>query len=150
MNRFGVTLLCVLPVLVRSAAAEDMMVEPGQWKVTSKTVMNGGAMPPADKTRCLSPEQTSDLNKTFGPTVGTMNSTCAPPEFEKSGTRLKWHLQCKGQLDFDVSGNFNFDRQTHYTATVSSKGWMAGALISDVKTELEGERLGDCPQGQGG
>jgi hypothetical protein len=47
-------------------------------------------------------------------------------------------------LDLDVMGSFNFDRPSHYTATISSKGWMAGALISDVKTELEGERVGEC------
>jgi len=57
---------------------------------------------------------------------------------------LKWHLQCRGQLDLDVLGSFNFDSPSHYTATISSKGRMAGQLISDVKTEIEGERVGEC------
>jgi hypothetical protein len=57
---------------------------------------------------------------------------------------MKWHLQCRGQLDLDVFGSFNFDSPTHYTATVISKGSMAGRLISDVKTDLEGERVGEC------
>jgi hypothetical protein len=43
-----------------------------------------------------------------------------------------------------VFGSFNFDSPTHYTATVISKGSMAGRLISDVKTDLEGERVGEC------
>ena len=43
----------------------------------------------------------------------------------------------------DVAGSFNFDSPHHYTATI--KGEMAGRLISDVNTELEGERIGDCP-----
>jgi hypothetical protein len=46
----------------------------------------------------------------------------------------------------EVSGNFNFDSPLHYTAIVASKGWMAGALMSDVKTEIEGERVGECGQ----
>jgi hypothetical protein len=46
----------------------------------------------------------------------------------------------------DVAGSFNFDTPLHYTGTITSKGRMAGALISDVKTELEGERVGDCQQ----
>ena len=32
----------------------------------------------------------------------------------------------------------------HYTATILTKGWMAGSLMSDVKTELEGEHVGAC------
>jgi hypothetical protein len=34
----------------------------------------------------------------------------------------------------------------HYTAAITSKGWMPGSLISDVNTELEGERVGDSSQ----
>jgi hypothetical protein len=87
-----------------------------------------------------------DLAKTFGPVSGTINSTCEQTEYEATGRTLKWHLQCRGQLDVDVAGNFNFDSPLHYTATITSKGRMAGALISDVKTELEGERVGDCQE----
>ena len=108
--------------------------------------MNGATTPPGVKARCLTPEQADDVVKTFGPAANTMNSTCAPAVYETTGTRMKWRLQCRGQLDVDVLGDFNFDSRTHYTATVSSKGWMAGALISDVKTELAGERIGECSQ----
>ncbi len=146
MIRFGMILLCLLPVLIVSAEAGDLTIEPGQWKVTSNTVMNGATMQPAVKARCLTPEQAGDVAKTFGPVSGTINSTCEPAEYETSERKLKWHLQCKGQLDLDVSGNFDFDSPSHYTATISSKGWMAGALISDVRTELEGERVSECQQ----
>lgn len=146
MIRFGLALLWLLPALTVSAAADDLAVAPGQWKVTSNTVMNGQTMPPAAKARCLTPEQAGDVAKTFGPVSGTINSTCEPAEYQTTGTELKWHLQCRGQLDLDVLGNFNFDTPSHYTATISSKGRMAGQLISDVKTELEGERVGECPQ----
>ena len=96
------------------------------------------------KARCLTPEQVSDVAKTFGPVSGTVNSTCEQPKYEATERTLKWRLQCRGQLDVDVTGNFNFDTPLHYTATITSKGRMAGALISDVKTELRGERIGDC------
>jgi hypothetical protein len=145
MTRFGLILFCALPLSAVSAAAENL-IEPGQWKVTSSTVMNGAASPPQVKARCLTPEQVCDVSKTFGPVMSTVNSSCERAEFDVNGRTLKWRLQCKGQLDIDVAGNFNFDSSTHYTATVVSKGMMAGALISDVKTELEGERVSDCPQ----
>ena len=145
MTRFGMILFCSLPVMAASAAAENL-IEPGQWKVTSNTVMNGATSPPQMKARCLTPEQAGDLAKTFGPVSGTVNSTCEQAEYEATGRTLKWRLQCRGQLDVDVAGNFNFDSPLHYTATITSKGRMAGALISDVKTELEGERVSECQQ----
>jgi len=145
MIKFGMLLLCALQVAAISAAAEDL-IQPGQWKVTATTVMNGAAAPPQVKARCLTPEQTGDVATTFGPVSGTVNSTCEQTEYEATGRILKWHLQCRGQLDVDVAGSFNFDSPLHYTATITSKGRMAGALISDVKTELEGERVSDCRQ----
>ena len=63
----------------------------------------------AEKLRCLTPEQAGDVAKTFGPVSGTVNSTCEPAEPKTTGRNLKWHLQCKGQLDLDVLGDFNFD-----------------------------------------
>jgi hypothetical protein len=143
MNRTWITLLCALPVLTVAAVAEDL-IEPGQWKITTNTLMNGSAMPPQVKARCLTPEQAGDVGKTFGAAVDTVNSSCERTEYQASGRTLKWRLQCKGQLDMDVSGDFNFDSPVHYTATILTKGWMAGSLMSDVKTELTGERVSEC------
>jgi len=143
MKSFWMTLSCALAVPTVSAAADDL-IEPGLWKVTSTTLMNGAATPPQAKARCLTPEQTGDIGKTFGPVAGTVNSDCEPTKPELTGRQLKWRLQCKGQMDMAVAAEFNFDSPVHYTATIASKAWMAGALISDVKTELEGERVGDC------
>ena len=144
MTRLAIISLCWLPALAVAARADTLAIQPGQWKVTTNIVMNGATAPPQTKLRCLTPEQAGDVAKTFGPVSGTVNSTCEPAEPETTGTSLKWHLQCKGQLDLDVLGDFNFDSADHYTATVISKGVMAGKLISDVKTELEGERIGEC------
>ena len=143
MSRLGLLLFCVLAALIVPAAADDL-IEPGQWKVTSSTVMNGAAMQRTVKDRCLSAEQVGDLAKTFGPSTGTVNSTCEPAELGTAGRLLKWRLRCRGQMDMEVFGTFDFDSPVHYTATVTSKAWMAGSLMSDVKTELEGERVGAC------
>jgi hypothetical protein len=144
MKRFCLVSFAWLAVLIIPAAAENS-ITPGQWKVTSNTTMNGATMPPQVKARCLTPEQAGDLAKTFAPVMGTVNSSCERTEYEASEGTLKWRMQCKGQLDMDVLGHFTFDSQTHYTATITTKGSMAGALISDIKTELEGEHVGECP-----
>ena len=136
--------LCSLPLVGSLALADDPKIEPGQWQVTSKTVVNGAATPPSVRQRCITPEQAGDLTKTFGPAVGTVNSTCKPAEFETAGKTLRWKLECRGQMDMAVVGAFSFDRPTHYTATIASKAWMAGSLMSDVSTDVEAERIGEC------
>ena len=88
MIRLGMILFCSLPVMATSAAAEAL-IEPGQWNVTSNTVMNGAASPPQAKARCLTPEQAGDVAKTFGPVSGTINSTCEQPEYETTARTLK-------------------------------------------------------------
>ena len=143
----GLAMLSVCAaVLLASAAKAEGLIEPGQWKVTTTTTMNGAASPPQDKMRCITPDQAADVAKTFGPVAGTVNSTCDTPKSELNGRLLKWRLQCRGTLDLDVDGDFNFDAPRHYSATVISKGKMAGQLISDVKSELQGERVGECTQ----
>ena len=145
MTRFAVAWLALLAGTAVAHVAEKL-IEPGQWKVTSATVVNGAVQPPQPKLRCVTSEQAEDIAKTFGPVSGTINSTCADPEIQLTGQTLKWRLQCRGQLDADVAASFNFDSPQHYHATITSQGRMAGALISDVKSELEGERVGDCQQ----
>ena len=136
--------LGVLAAATSTPAAENL-IEPGQWKVTSTTVINGVVQPTQAKGRCISAEQAADVAKTFGPVSSTINSTCEAPDIKTTERTLTWRLKCRGQLDADVAGEFNFDSRHHYTAMVTSQGRMAGALVSDVKTGLEGERVGDCP-----
>jgi Protein of unknown function (DUF3617) len=144
MTRFAVALSGLLATA--SAACAESLMEAGEWKVTSTAVINGAAQPPQSKSRCITPEQAENVAATFGPVSGTVNSECQTPTVEAAGKVLKWRLQCRGQLDIDATGEFNFDSPRHYTAIITSKGKMAGALISDVKTDIEAERAGDCTQ----
>ncbi len=145
MGRIVIAAAVVLAGTAGARGAESL-VEPGQWKVTSSNVINGVAAPPQAKERCITPQQAEDVAKTFGPVSGTINSDCADPVIETSARILTWRLQCRGQLDADVAARFNFDSPQHYTATVTSQGRMGGALISDVKSDIVGERLGECQQ----
>ena len=138
--------LCGLLATATAATAESL-IEAGEWRVTSSAIINGAAQPAQAKSRCVTPEQAENVAATFGPVSGgTVNSDCATPTVEAAGKTLKWRLQCRGQLDIDATGEFTFDNPHHYTAIITSKGKMAGALISDVKTVIEAERVGDCTQ----
>jgi hypothetical protein len=144
MTRSVIALFGLLAT-VTGAAAENL-IEAGEWKVTSTGVVNGTTSRPQAKSRCITPEQAENVAATFGPVSGTVNSDCAAPTIDAAGKTLKWRLQCRGQLDIDAAAEFTFDSPRHYTAVITSKGKMAGALISDVKTDIEAERVGECTQ----
>ena len=67
MIRFWLLLLGALSIGA-AAHAEDM-IEPGQWKVTTATTVNGVVQPAPEKMRCISTDQAADVVKTFGPVV---------------------------------------------------------------------------------
>jgi hypothetical protein len=145
MTRFAIALFGLLAAATTAVA--ESLIEAGEWKVTSTAVINGATQPAQAKSRCITPEQAENVAATFGPVSGgTVNSDCTTPTVEAAGKTLKWRLQCRGQLDIDATGEFTFDSPRHYTAAITSKGKMAGTLISDVKTDIQAERVGDCTQ----
>ena len=130
---------CLAP---QPAAADG--IAPGEWKLTETIVMNGSKAPAQTRTRCLSPEQAGDTAATFSPEYRTVNSGCERVEFNSSPTALRWRIRCTGQLDMDVAGDFTFDTPKHYSATIASKGAMAGREVVNTTVSIEGEHLGEC------
>jgi len=120
-------------------------IDPGLWKVISRTETGGVIGPPHETSKCLTPEQTGDLGTTFSPVPSTVNSVCGPIERSLSGDKLTWRLTCKGQLDMELTGEFIFDSPHHYTATVKTKAQMAGMTMVDSQNTLEGQWLSACP-----
>ena len=130
--------------LATSAYAQSERIDPGLWKITTRLIMNGAPMPVEVKNRCLSGEQASDLVKTFSPESASVNTECKSDQSMQAG-RLQWHMQCRGQIDIDVTGDFTFDSATHYSATVATKAFMAGQKVADSSAAIEGEHAGACP-----
>jgi hypothetical protein len=137
-----VALLAACCLTPPPAAADG--IAPGEWKLTETIVMNGSRAPAQTRTRCLSPEQAANTAATFSPEYQTVNSGCERVEFSTSATALRWRMQCTGQLDMDVTGDFVFDTPRHYTATIVSKGAMAGRELVNTTVAIEGEHVGDC------
>ena len=119
-------------------------IAPGLWQVTETVTMNGNATPTQVRTRCLSPEQAGDTATTFSPEYRTANSDCERAEFESTSSKLRWRMLCKGQMEMDVSGDFIFDTPKHYSATIRSKGSMAGRTVVNTSVTIEGEHQGEC------
>jgi len=121
-------------------------IEAGLWKITTIVETGGMTGPPRQSAKCLTAEQVADLPATFSPIARTVNSTCAPMERSFDSKKLTWHLVCKGQLDMELNGEFNFDSPHHYTGAVQSKASMAGQPIPDSKQTLEAQWVSACPQ----
>lgn len=117
---------------------------PGEWKLTETIIMNGSKMPSQPHTRCMTPDEVGDLEKTFSPEYRTVNSGCERTEFKSTPTNLSWRMVCIGQMNMDVAGNFIFDNPNHYSATITSKGEMAGRQVVESNVAIEAERLGEC------
>jgi hypothetical protein len=129
--------------MMSSPAAADG-ITPGEWKLTETIVMNGNKTTAQTRTRCLSAEQAGDTAATFSPEYRTVNSDCERVEFNSSATALRWRMRCTGQMDMDVAGDFTFDTPKHYSATIVSKGAMAGREVVNTTVSIEGEHVGDC------
>ncbi len=144
--RIVVILIAMQLGVPRVVAAADA-IEPGLWRITTRTATGLALGPPQISSKCLTAEQARDVVATFSPVVGTVNSECAPIERSFVDGKLKWHLVCKGQLDMDMSGEFNFDSQQHYTATLHSKAEMAGSTVVNSQSLIEALRVSECQQG---
>jgi hypothetical protein len=119
-------------------------LDAGLWRSVQTPTLNGIAAPPRESMRCLRDADVSDLNRTFSPVYGTTNSACEQVEHAFTPQRLKWRLQCRGQLDMDVAGEFVFERPDRYTATIVAVSSMLGKTMQEVHTRIEAERVGDC------
>jgi hypothetical protein len=135
----------IVPVVIAAASvAFAEGIDAGLWKITSRTETGGVIGPPHETSRCLTAEQVRDLVNTFSPQSRTENSVCAPIERNFTGQKLTWRLVCKGQLDMELTGEFNFDDPHHYTATTRTKAAMAGMTMIDSQDTLEAQWVSEC------
>jgi len=133
--------LVVLTAFACAALADG--IDPGLWKITGQTKAEGMISPPHESTKCLTEDETKDLATTFSPVPRMVNSECTPIERKLEGGKLDWHLVCKGQLNVDLTGAFDFDSARHYTATVHTHATI-GNQVMDTVDMLEGRWVSAC------
>ena len=119
-------------------------IDPGLWRIIHRTETGGVIGPPHETSKCLSAEEVRDLPNTFSPISRTVNSVCAPIERNFDGEKLTWKLVCKGQLDMELNGEFNFDSPHHYTATTQTKAQMGGMMMVNSQDTLEAQWVSEC------
>jgi hypothetical protein len=131
-------------VLLGTPFARADGLQPGLWRILTHPVIDGMAGREQQNMRCLTPADVADLEKAFSPVGQTVNSTCEMVEHELTPQRLKWHLQCTGQLDMDLTGEFLFDAPEHYSATITTASAMMGRRLQAGRMTVEGQRVGEC------
>jgi Protein of unknown function (DUF3617) len=134
----------VVLVLLSTPFARADGLQPGLWRVLTRPVIDGVAGREQQNMRCLTPADVADLEKAFSPVGRTINSTCEMVEHELTPQRLKWHLQCTGQLDMDLTGEFLFDAPEHYSATITTASSMLGRQLQAGRMSVEGQWVGEC------
>jgi hypothetical protein len=131
-------------VIALAAPAQADGLQAGMWRVLNRSVMNGVAGPEQPNMRCLTPEAVADLDKTFSPVSRTTNSECEMVEHDATQQHVKWHLQCMGQMNMDVAGEFVFEAPDHYTATIDTKLSALGRQLQSTHLTLDARRVGEC------
>ena len=140
-----ITVAAAAMTLMASVSRADG-IEAGLWKIITVVETAGRAGPPRETSKCLTADQVADLPGTFSPVANTINSTCEPMQHSFDGKKLSWHLACKGQLDMELTGEFNFDSAHHYTGMVQSKASMGDQQMPGSKNTVEGTWVSACPQ----
>jgi hypothetical protein len=131
-------------VLITSSG-DAQELQAGLWKVVTTPEINGTTGPDQETRRCLTADDVNNIEATFSPNSRTTNSTCERTEHELSPERLKWRLQCKGQIDIEVAAEFIFAAPEHYTATITTQASMLGKQIQRSRASIEAQRVGACP-----
>jgi hypothetical protein len=134
---------CLLLLLLATQAVHAQGLEPGRWRVIT-TTLTGPPAPPEVASRCLTPEEAADPGKTFGPQISTVNSLCERTEFKLEPSGLTWKLQCKGQVDMDVAGQFVFESATRYSAMLVTRTTVLERIVQNTLVSITAERVGAC------
>ena len=128
---------------IQNATADGLRA--GLWKIVTRPEINGVAGPDQESTRCLTEDEVNNLEATFSPNSRTTYSSCETTGQEATPQHLTWHLQCAGQIDMDVAGEFIFETRQHFTATISTHASMMGRQFQDSRALIEGRHVGTCP-----
>jgi hypothetical protein len=122
------TLLLLALTPVRAADPPGIL-----WQTTSQMVMEGMpmAMPPTTLKVCMAREMTQ-------PPPGG-DQSCVNTDFQRSGNRATWKMQCSGQMPMTGTGEMTFDAQGNYTGAINAT---ADGMSMTIK--LSGKKIGTC------
>lgn len=127
-------LMAVAAALVLTFAAARADDPPGVlWEMKSQMSMVGLPMspPPTTLKVCTAREWTK-------PPPGE-DSSCVNSNFQRSGSKVTWDMQCSGQMPMTGHGEITFEGEDAYSGAID-----ATAEGMTMKINLSGKKLGAC------
>jgi hypothetical protein len=118
---------------------------PGLWKVTTRVSRDGATSQPDSHTSCVTADQLKDPSKSLTPPQSSPEEKCTRTQYEWTGSKLSWRIECNGRMAMKGGGIIDFDSPEHYTGKITSAGSFNGHDF-DSTIMIEGERLGVCPK----
>jgi hypothetical protein len=143
----AVFLLATMGPLARAQDRPAIKLEPGLWRVLTKTSQNGKALPDKTENRCYSAVEFDDLVTTFGTLFAdhdcdrthsvagktlTMAATCSTP-VPQGGT-----LVVKGE------GSYVFEDERHFISSIVSTFVLPNQPSNAFSTTKTAEQIGPC------
>jgi len=103
------------------------------WEMKSQMSMVGMPMspPPTTLKVCTAREWTK-------PPPGG-DSSCVNSNFQRTGSKVTWDMQCSGQMPMTGHGEINFEGEDAYAGVID-----ATAEGMTMKINLSGKKLGTC------
>jgi hypothetical protein len=152
---FVTAIICVAvacpPANAQDASSRDapsIKLEPGLWKILTKTTQNGQAMPDKTENRCYSVAEFSDLVKTFATLFADHDCT---RNHAFSGKTLTLSAACTapvpqgGSLVVKGEGSYVFEDDKRFTGTVVSTFAMPSQPSTSFSVTKNAEYVGPCP-----
>jgi hypothetical protein len=133
-----------IALTVRLAAASSLVLltltparatdPPGvQWESTSQMVMTGLPFsPPPTKLKICTP-----VVWTAPPPGG--DPTCVNSNFQQTGNKVTWTMQCSGQMPMTGTGEITFQGSDAYTGKITATAEGMAMTIN-----LSGKKIGTC------
>lgn len=104
-----------------------------QWETTSQMVMTGMPFsPPPTKLKICTPAVW-----TAPPPGG--DPTCVNSDFQRTGNKVTWTMQCSGQMPMTGTGEITFNGDDSYTGAIN-----ATAEGMSLTINLSGRKIGTC------
>jgi hypothetical protein len=145
-----VTAIICVAAACSLATAQDVpsiKLEPGLWKVSTKTSQNGQPMPEKTENRCYSAAEFSDLVKTFATLFADHDCT---RNHAFSGKTLTLSAACStpapqgGNLVVKGEGSYVFEDDKRFTSTVVSTFALPNQPTTAFSVTKSAEYVGPC------
>jgi hypothetical protein len=146
---FVTAMICVAAAGSLAAAqdASSIKLEPGLWKVLTKTRQNGQVMPDKTENRCYSAAEFNDLVKTFATLFADHDCT---RNHAFSGKTLTLSAACStptpqgGSLVVKGEGSYVFEDDKRFTSTVVSTFALPSQPTTTFSVTKNAEYVGPC------